>query len=214
MNKKKTILASLILLLIVVVGGAIAYFTDTDEKRNTFTIGSVDISLSESNWSLTDTNPANGIPDAAENLMPGQTVLKNPVISNESVKNAAYVFAKLEVPCTTETTPQEIFTYSINDDSWTELTDEAIACTSGNSATHVYYYGTEGTLSTLAKATDGTPVVPTPTSEALFDSVTVRGTLDGSEGLTGNKTIVVTGYGIQKDGLENSTPSVVWGYFS
>ena len=214
MNKKKTIIAAVVLLLVVVVGGAIAYFTDSDEKTNTFTIGNVDISLIEPDWVTTDTNPANGVPDAAENLMPGQTVPKNPKINNDSTKNPAFVFAKVVIPCTTETTPQEIFTYTINTDTWTELNDQAVACTSGGNATHVYYYGTNGTLTELAKATDGTPVVPTTTSKAVFDSVTVRSTLTGNEGLTGNKSIVVTGYGIQADGLASETPGTVWGYFS
>ena len=212
MKKKKTILASVILLLVVAVGGAIAYFTDSEEKTNTFTIGNVDISLSEPDWVETDTTPANGVPDAAENLMPGQTVLKNPIISNESTKNPAYVFAKVVVPCTTETTPQEIFTYTINTDKWTELTGSAVACTSGGNATHVYYYGTSGTLAELAKATDED--TPTPTDKAVFDSVTVRSTLEGDEGLDGNKSIVVTGYGIQTEGLASSVPATVWTYFN
>jgi len=212
MKKKKTILAAVVLLLVAIVGGAIAYFTDTDEKTNTFTIGNVDITLTEPNWDTTDTTPANGVPDAAEDLMPGETVAKNPIINNESTKNPAYVFAKVVVPCTTETTPQEIFTYTVNTDAWTELSGEAVACTSGGNATHVYYYGTSGTLTELAKAANAS--TPTPTTKAVFDSVTVRGTLTGSEGLTGNKNVVVTGYGIQKDGLASAVPATVWGYFS
>ena len=42
MKKKKTILAAAVLLLMLAVGCAIAYFTDTDQKTNTFTIGNVD----------------------------------------------------------------------------------------------------------------------------------------------------------------------------
>ncbi len=87
MKKKKTIIAAVILLLVITVGGAIAYFTDTEEKTNTFTIGNVDISLSEPNWVETDTTPANGIPDAAENLMPGQTVLKNPAMNQLRIQH-------------------------------------------------------------------------------------------------------------------------------
>ena len=248
MNKKKTILAAFVLLLVVAVGGAIAYFTDTDEQTNTFTIGNVDISLTEPNWNKTDSD-SNGVPDASENLMPGQSVFKDPTINNLSTKNAAYVFAKVVVPCTSETTPKEIFTYDINlatydsvdiqskqnsidgnfiedyntgknrpipkyhfnDDAWTELTSAAVACTNGN-ATHVYYYGTNGALTELAKATSST--APTPTSKAVFDKVTVLSTLKGNEGLTGNKDIVVTGYGIQKDGLASNAPATVWGYLT
>ena len=74
MKKKKTITAAVILLLVFVVGGAIAYFTDTDTRTNTFTIGSVDITLTEDGWdALADTNN-NDIPDAAEDMMPGESV--------------------------------------------------------------------------------------------------------------------------------------------
>ncbi len=215
MKKDKLFLAAVVLLLLLVVGGAIAYFTDTDTKTNTFTIGSVDITLTETAWdALTDTN-SDGIPDAATDMMPGQSVAKNPTVNNISTKNPAYVFVKVEVPCTTVTspaTPEEIFTYTVNS-GWTELTTTGIpvTCTSGGTATHVYYYGSNGTLTALAKAADSS--TPTSTSTAVFSSVTLLNTLTGNEGLTGNKNIVVTGYGIQTEGLSSTTPADVWANF-
>lgn len=214
MKKKKTILAALVLLLVVAVGGTIAYFTDTDTKTNTFTIGNVDISLTEDGWdALADANN-NDIPDVAEDMMPGESVTKDPTINNLSTKNPAYVFAKVEVPCTTivapATTSEELFTYTTNA-GWTELSSAAVACTSGGTATHVYYYGTGGTLTALAKAANAS--TPTPTSNPVFSSVTLRSTLKGNEGLTGNKNIVVTGYGIQTEGLTSTAPADVWGNF-
>ena len=205
MNKKKIIIASLVLLLVFAVGGAIAYFTDSESKTNTFTIGNVDISLTEANWSTTDANN-NNVPDAAENVVPGQSIPKDPVIKNESTTNPAYVFAKVEVPCTTGSTPVEIFSYTPAN-TWTELTSAAVACTSGGTATHVYYYGTGGTLSSLAANT---------AAPALFTSITVSSQVTGanSEGLTGNKNVVVTGYGIQTQGLASTTPVDVWGNFN
>ncbi|MBO6195638.1 MAG: hypothetical protein J6O56_04815 [Bacilli bacterium] len=215
MKKKKTVLAAAILLFIFVIGGAIAYFTDTDQKTNTFTIGSVDITLTEDGWdALTDAND-NDIPDAAEDMMPGESVTKDPLINNVSTKNPAYVFAKVEVPCTTivapATTSEELFTYTTNA-GWTELSTAAVACTSGGTATHVYYYGTGGTLTALAKATSET--TPTSTSNPLFSTITLRGTLKGNEGLTGQKQVVVTGYGIQTEGLTSTAPADVWANFN
>ena len=146
--------------------------------------------------------------------MPGESVTKDPVIRNLSTKNPAYVFAKVEVPCTTivapATTSEELFTYTINA-GWTELSTEAVACTSGGTATHVYYYGSNGTLTTLAKAADSS--TPTATTNPIFSTITLRSTLKGNEGLTGNKEVVVTGYGIQTEGLTSSTPADVWGNF-
>ena len=45
MKKKKTILAALVLALVVSIGGVIAYFSDTDSKTNTFTVGKVSIEV-------------------------------------------------------------------------------------------------------------------------------------------------------------------------
>ena len=213
MKKKKTVIAAVILLLVFVAGGAVAYFTDTDAKTNTFTIGSVDITLTEDGWdALADTN-SNDIPDAAEDMMPGESVTKDPLVNNISTKNPAYVFVKVEVPCTTVTspaTPEEIFTYTTNA-GWTELSTAAVACTSGGTATHVYYYGSNGTLTVLAKAVDDS--TPTSTTNPVFSSITLRSTLTGNEGLTGNKNVVVTGYGIQTVGLQSTTPADVWSNF-
>ena len=211
MKKTKTIIAAVVLLLVFVVGGAIAYFTDTDTKTNTFTIGTVDITLTETGWdALADTDD-NDIPDVAENMLPGQSVTKDPVINNVSTKNAAYVFAKVEVPCTTidapATSSEELFTYTVNA-GWTELTvanELPVACTSGGTATHVYYYGSNGTLTSLAKETS--------TTNPVFSTVTLRSTLKGNEGLTGEKQIVITGYGIQTEGLTSGTPANVWANF-
>ena len=215
MKKKKTIIAAAILLFIFVIGGAIAYFTDTDQKTNTFTIGSVDITLTEDGWdALADAND-NDIPDAAEDMMPGESVTKDPLINNVSTKSPAYVFAKVEVPCTTivapATTSEELFTYTVNS-GWTELSTAAVACTSGGTATHVYYYGTGGTLTTLAKAANAS--TPTSTSSSVFSTITLRSTLKGNEGLTGEKQVVVTGYGIQTEGLTSTAPADVWANFN
>ncbi len=206
MKKKKTIIAAIVLLLGFLVGGAIAYFTDTDNATNVFTIGNVDIELEEPNWDTTD-DDNNNVPDASQDLMPGQTIAKDPKINNISTTNPAYVFAKVEVPCTTATspaTPAELFSYTLNS-GWTELSTAAVACTSGGSATHVYYYGSGNTLTSLA-AEASTP--------AVFNNVTLLSTLTGNEGLSGNKNIVVTGYGIQTQGLASIAPTDVWANFS
>lgn len=220
MNKKKTILAAVVLLLVFVVGGAIAYFTDTDSATNTFTIGNVDIDLVETAWDALPDEDGDHIPDAAEDMMPGEFVTKDPVIRNLSTKNPAYVFAKLEVPCSKEVTnptalsAEELFTYSINT-AWSELSTAAVACTDSGTATHVYYYGTSGSLTPLAKAANESTPTAAP---ALFvdNKVTLRGTLVSAQipSPTVAKNIVVTGYGIQTEGLTSTAPADVWGYLN
>ncbi len=199
MKKNKVILAVTILFLVFLVGGAIAFFTDTKSKTNTFTIGNVEITLTEPNWSETDSN-SNGVPDAAENLMPGDSVAKDPTITNVG-SNDAYVFAKVVMPCTTDTTPEEIFTYTTNS-GWYLMNNGT--CSSG-SATKIYAYGTSSSMTTLP------PTSGSNSTAALFSSVSINSTIDGSESnLTGNQDVVVTGYAIQTTGLTDTTPSSIW----
>ena len=50
--KKKVLSLCLVAMLAItaVVGGTMAYFTDTDDATNEFTVGNVDIDLTEPNW--------------------------------------------------------------------------------------------------------------------------------------------------------------------
>jgi len=203
MNKKKTITAAVVLMLVLLVGGLVAYFTDTDEKTNTFTVGNVDIEVLEPGWdALTDTD-GDKIPDDAEDMMPGETVAKDPKIHNKSTTNPAYVFAKVESPCTTGATPLELFDYT-NDpqvnSGWTLMTDGT--CTNGK-ITRIYAYGSSSAMTELAA--DGN----TPT---LFDTLTLNTAFDGTN-KPSDTDVKITGYAVQTTGLNISqaTPNAVWG---
>jgi len=203
MKKERTIIAAVILLLVFVIGGAVAYFTDTKSVTNVFTIGDVEIELTEPSWVTTDENH-NNVPDAAESRTPGQTIAKDPTIDNVGT-NDAYIFAKVEAPCTTDATPKELFTYTINS-GWILKTDGSCTGDSAKTVTRIYAYASgtaaEGTMTTLKKSD---PAI------VLFNNVTVNTAITGDEeGLTGNKNIVVTGYAIQKDGINATTPNAVW----
>ena len=212
MEKKKTIIAAVILLLLFIIGGAIAYFTDTDDATNTFTIGNVEIEVVETAWdALTDTDD-DGIPDDAEDMMPGETVTKDPKIHNLSNTNSAYVFMKVVSPCTVpgndEENPKpvrEMVTYTAKS-GWYLMTPSN-SCTNGT-LTRIYAYGSSTAMTELTKNDASATTDETPT---LFDSITLNPLLDGSEeDLTGNKNVVITGYGIQKEGLTSNAPADVW----
>ena len=73
MKKKITAIALVVCLVAVaVVGGSLAYFIDEEEATNTFTVGNVDITLTEPNWTST------GSQDAPE-VYPGEPLAKDPV---------------------------------------------------------------------------------------------------------------------------------------
>ena len=85
--KKKVVTLCLVLALaaIAIAGGTIAYFTDTDEATNTFTVGKVDIDLTEPSWKGDAT------------LMPGVSYAKDPTITVAQGSQDAYVFLKLDM---------------------------------------------------------------------------------------------------------------------
>lgn len=89
MNKKvlSTVLAGA-LAVTAVVGGSLAYFTDSAEKKNTFTVGNVDITLTEPNWE------GNGSEDAPA-AYPGEPLAKDPTVKNDGA-NPCFVRIKVE----------------------------------------------------------------------------------------------------------------------
>ena len=83
MKKKRIVSLSLIVALIAIIaGGTYAYFTDTDDVENTFTVGNVKIEIDEPNW----TEPVTA--------QPGVKYAKDPAVKNTGA-NDAYVRTKI-----------------------------------------------------------------------------------------------------------------------
>ncbi|MDY3986190.1 SipW-dependent-type signal peptide-containing protein, partial [Dysosmobacter sp.] len=89
MRKKIVALSMAVLMLAVcVIGGTLAYFTDqTETKVNTFTVGNVNIELTEPQWNENDNH----------NLMPGTSYAKDPTITVGEKSQDAYVFLKMDM---------------------------------------------------------------------------------------------------------------------
>lgn len=77
MNKRKVLTLALTacIVAILAIGGTLAYFTDTEDATNTFTVGNVDITLTEPNWE------GSGSQDAPE-VYPGEPLAKDPTVEN------------------------------------------------------------------------------------------------------------------------------------
>lgn len=69
------------------ISGTLAYFTDEAEKENTFTVGNVDIELTEPNWDATGAAEA-------EDAYPGEPLAKDPTVTN---KGANPCFVRVSV---------------------------------------------------------------------------------------------------------------------
>ena len=195
MKKNKMIIAAVVLLLVFVVGGAIAYFTDSENTTNTFTIGSVAITLTEPAW--TD----NGGEAEGTNMLPGETAHKDPTVTVDSTSQDAFVLIGVTIPCLDG---DELLTFTPNE-GWEVV--ESVACPASGfgSATRVYSYSEDGTMT---KVTAGN-------SATLFNTVTLINLTNAQATALAGEDIEmgVTGYGIQADGLESTTNTNVWGYF-
>ena len=198
MNKKKTIIAAFILLLIAFIGGTIAYLTDTDSATNVFTLGNIDITLTEPSWVATN----------AQNIMPGAEIDKDPQINNVGTAGA-YVFIKVEEPCYAG---NKLFSYTAGNDWAVVGTAGTCAATGLSTATTVYGYESNGAMAELAA---------NASTSSLFTEVTLDNTLTSTDiaGITtalngDDLEIVVTGYGIQSAGLGSTVPATVWANFS
>ena len=185
--------------------GTFAYFTGTDTVENVFSVseGLTDkIEVVEPNWSTTD-DDGDGTPDAAQNLVPLQTVAKDPAVSNKS-DVAAWCFMQVKVPTATvsvvgedgapeEAASHELFTYKLNS-GWTETGTPVVA---DGYTTHTYLCDTQ----TAAGA-------KTP---AVFDDVTLINLVE-AQGTSGADKITAIGHAIQAEGFD--TPAASWAAYS
>jgi predicted ribosomally synthesized peptide with SipW-like signal peptide len=87
MKSKKIIMTVLVVTIIgaLAVGGTAAYFTDGEEKVNTFTVGDMDITLTESEWD----DSSDG-----KSLVPGYETGKNPTVT--AVEGDSYMRMTVE----------------------------------------------------------------------------------------------------------------------
>lgn len=88
MKKKIMALALCVALAaIAVVGATLAYFTDTAEEKNTFTVGKVGIDLTEPSWKE----------DADHTMMPGKVYAKDPTITVDENSQDSYIVLDVSI---------------------------------------------------------------------------------------------------------------------
>lgn len=103
--KKKALALVLALTLLVagVVGGTLAWLTDqTDEVKNTFTVGDINIGLTETT--------------AGYKMVPGNTIAKDPTVTVKANSEACWLFVQV----TESTDLKDFITYAIAE-GWTAL---------------------------------------------------------------------------------------------
>lgn len=178
--KKKIIALCLCiaLLAIAIVGGTMAYFTDSDAKTNTFTVGNVSIVLTEPNWDAT------GAAEAAD-VYPGEPLAKDPTVTNDGA-NPCFVRIKVK--------GLDQFADGFNGAMITYRTDYVPAA-----------LGTDWTLHTDGYFYYTKVLQPGETTDALFDQIVIPFELTNS---VKAEPIVVTAYACQAQGARPSFSAV------
>ena len=123
MKKKLTTVLAIVLVVALSVAGTYAYLTDkTGPVVNTFTVGNVNITLTET-WN-TDTD-GNGEPDAWKmQLIPGTSAKKDPTVTVKANSEKCYLFVKFEE----KNSPTTYLTYTstlTDANGWTKLEGES-----------------------------------------------------------------------------------------
>lgn len=194
-NKALLTMVCAVLLVVASVLGTMAYLTSTAEVENTFTVGSVTISMDETDVD----NRTDGKDRDTENryhLLPGHEYTKDPIIHVASTSEECYLFV---------TVSNEIAAIEATGDTSVASQMEAKGWKTVEGQTNLYVYiGTaEGASAPLAvKADDNIPV---------FEKIVISGSVDNTTLANyKNKTITVNAYAVQKDGFESKTDSEIW----
>ena len=205
MKKFKALLvvACALLLVAASVFGTMAYLMSTDTVTNTFTVGKVEIKLDEAK-----ANPDGSLVANAERvkaneykLLPGHTYNKDPMVTVLNGSEPSYV--KMTVTFSKANELDAIFAPNganlINIfngyDAASWIAKGNTKDTTANTRTYEFWY----------KDAVGAPTADVAL-DALFDSITVPGTITGEQLATiADMTITVNAYAIQADGFANAT---------
>ena len=110
MKKTVALTLAIVLLLTAAVAGTVAWLQDsTNTITNTFTVGKVDIDLTETE------NLVNGVYEVQ--LIPGTTYKKNPVVTVDDASEDCYLYVKIEEV----NSPSTYLDYTHDLSGWTEL---------------------------------------------------------------------------------------------
>lgn len=171
-TKAMLMILAVMLIVGISVGGTLAWLTDkTSDVVNTFTVGDVDIDLTETTGN-------------SYKIVPGANITKDPVVTVKANKEPCWVFVKIveaNWPAVTETdgTTRKI-NYSVGS-GWTALDGETGV-----------YYREAGTLtadeSYAVLANNQVTVSPTLTKAE-------------ANAITTNPSLTFTAYAIQKEGF-------------
>ena len=219
-TKSKALLLTLCAVLLVTASvlGTMAFLTSTASVENTFTVGSVKITLDEAKVT-TDGEPVEGAARVTENsykLMPGHTYTKDPTIHVDAASEDCFIRAKVTLTNAKEwiaiatkyaDNKVENIIKGTDDNIW--WVSQPAVDTANNTVTYTFVYKNESHNDELGKriwtSADSKDLV-------LFNEIVIPGGLTNEElkGV-GSSKITVVAEAIQADGFE--TEAAAWAAF-
>ena len=180
-----------VLLVTATIFGTMAYLTDKDEVTNTFTVGSVDISLDEAPVGADGkATTGNRVQKNDYKLMPGHVYDKDPIVHFQPKSEASWLFIEVTneiADIESKANDYKSIATQITDNGWTAL----------DGVTGVYYQK-------VGANNSGSAV-----DYKVFQGFTVDGSVNGTTlDNYNNKTVKVTAYAVQADGF--TTASAAW----
>jgi len=184
MKKKVLALAAAVAILaIATVGASLAWFTDTAEAANTFTVGNVSIALDEAKVDEFGKKLTGGQAERVSSnsypIVPGDVLDKDPTVTVNAGSAACYVFVRVD----NQLSPYA--TLDIDKD-WVPM--------DGDNYPGLYRY------KVVVSGADQGPVKLPP----VFEHVTIQGKGLSNETLKTlkNKKVAVTAFAIQADNID------------
>lgn len=190
-TKALGLMMAAVLLVTATIFGTMAYLTSTDEVTNTFTVGSVTISLDEAPVGADGKEIAGDRVKAnSYKLMPGHVYDKDPIVHFQPKSEASWLFIEVTneiANIESKANDYKSIATQITDNGWTALDNHP----------GVYYKS--------VSANTGDAAVDYP----VFQSFTVDGSVTGTtlEDYNG-KTVKIVAYAVQADGF--TTASDAW----
>ena len=213
MKKKVLITTSVIAVLVAGICVTLAFLTDKEEVKNTFTIGEVNISLNETAVN-SDGKPIEGAERVIENnyhLLPGNSYIKDPTITVEAGSDESFI--RMLVTLNKYKELKEIFgedfepgnfVTGYNSEKWIYI---GKTLGSNNDVTYEFRY--HKTVSGYNGETKENQVL-----EPLFETIEVPGEIEAKDlEKIADLEITVIGHAIQASGFDGLA-DVAWAAFA
>lgn len=196
-TKNKALLLALCAVSLVTASvlGTMAYLTDDKTVTNTFTVGSVAITMDEKDVDGSSQN-ANGRDQAnSYKLLPGHEYEKDPTIHVDADSEDCYLFVKVENGIEAIEDENSKVADQMTRNGWAKVEGKGV----------YVYVGTETGATKPLAVTKENKNIP------VFNNIKIAGSVDGDTLANyKDKTITVTAYAVQKDGFEGKTPADIW----